>query len=155
MDRRGAAPADAIVVVVEDLNPFIEDVLACCPMIRSIWLVDDAAKERLDIARLYTWDLVAFADPLTLHRLRKAPRLHRGDVRLRVLLDGHRLESVWESDARVSALFASDWEQSKPGEGFYTESSTSSGLPLGGRAGKRRRAVCLWHGIDPMKGPGS
>lgn len=138
-----------------NLDPFIEDVLACCPMIRSIWLLDDAAKERLDVARVYTWDLLAFADPLTLHRLRKASRLHRGDVRLRVLLDGRRLESVWENDARASALFASDWEQSKPGEGFYTESSTSSGLPLGGCAGRRRRAVCLWHGIDPMKGPGS
>lgn len=134
------------------LGVFVDELLACCPMIRSVWLVGDAAGGP-EAARLPRWDVIVFADALTLHRLRKTAKLHRGDVRLRVLVDGNRLESAWERIRRDEATLASEWRQSSPGEGYYTESVAEQAQA--GRASRRRHAVCLWQGIDPMKGPGS
>jgi hypothetical protein len=135
--------------LVGDIDSFIDEVLACCPMIRSIWLVADCASGSVHAVRLYTWDLIAVADPLTL------ARLHRGDVRLRVMGEGNRLERAWGNDGRHDVLRASDWDESNPGEGYYTERS----LPLAGLFGSekrmRRKAVCVWQGIDALRGPGS
>src|SRR5919201_2415504 len=85
VDRLRAPPLGEIVSapLVGDIDSFIDEVLACCPMIRSIWLVADCASGSVHAVRLYTWDLIAVADPLTLARLRRTARLHRGDVRLR------------------------------------------------------------------------
>lgn len=140
-------------VRVGDINAFIDEVLACCPLIRAIWLVGDSADGPRHAIRLYSWDLIAFADPLALHRLRKTVKLHRSDVRLRVLGDGNRLENAWGGEHRDGVLRASDWEPSSPGEGYYTESPAQ----MAGREGKhtRRKAICVWQGIDPLKGPGS
>ena len=49
---------------IEDINAFIDEVLAC-------------------------------ADPLTLQRPRKTVKLHRSDVRLRVMSDDNRLDNAW------------------------------------------------------------
>jgi hypothetical protein len=124
-------------------------------MIRSIWLVADSAHAGPHAVRLYTWDLIAFADPLTLHRLRKAVGLHRRDVRLRVLGEGNRLESAWGSEGRPGALLASEWQASSPGEGTYTESDAPTERLRGAAHRTRRKAICVWQGIDPLKGPGS
>lgn len=124
------------------IEAFVDEVLACCPMIHSIWLVADAPGRRLD---RYTWDLIAFADTLTLYRLRKTVKLHRSDVRLRVLGSDQRLEAAWGSDGPLGVRFASDWEPSSAAEGYYLESPGS----------ERRKATCIWRGIDPIKGPGS
>lgn len=141
--------------LVGDIDSFIDEVLACCPMIRSIWLVADCANGAVHAVRLYTWDLIAFADPLSLERLKRTARLHRGDVRLRVMGDGNRLERAWGNDGRQDVLRASDWDESNPGEGYYTERS----MPLAGLFGTekrlRRKAVCVWQGIDALQGPGS
>ena len=122
-------------------------------MIRSLWLVADCAGEGRHGTRLYTWDLIAFADPLSLHRLRRSVKLHRADVRVRVLGDGNRLESAWGSEGRHGVLSASDWHESNPGEGTYLESSAPPHGSDG--AGRRRKALCVWQGIDALKGPGS
>ena len=141
--------------LVSEIDAFIAELLACCPMIRSIWLVADSANAGPHALRLYTWDLIAFADPLTLHRLRKAVRLHRRDVRLRVLGDGNRLENAWGSEGRHAVLLASDWQPSSPGEGFYMESDAPTEKLRGADHRTRRKAICVWQGIDPLKGPGS
>src|SRR5438105_4730750 len=109
--------------LVGDIDSFIDEVLACCPMIRSIWLVADCANGSVHAVRLYTWDLIAFADPLSLERLRRTVRLHRGDVRLRVMGEGNRLERAWGGEGRPDVLRASDWDESNPGEGYYVERS--------------------------------
>lgn len=135
-----------------DIDSFIDDLLVSCPLIRSIWLVADCADGRVHAARLYTWDVVAFADLLSLHRLRKARKLLRRDVRLRVIGAGNRLDSTWtQDDGGPGEAFASDWQGSNPGDGYFIESSGT------GEAVKRtrRRAICVWHGIDPLRGPGS
>ena len=112
-------------------------------MVRSIWLVADCLNGGAHQARLYTWDLLAFADPVSLHRLRKAVKPLRADVRLRVIVEANRLQSPWDNRARPGEVVASDWRECNPGEGYYTESS------------RRRKAVCLWQGIAPLTPPGS
>jgi hypothetical protein len=139
---------------INDINAFIDEVLACCPLIRAIWLVGDSANGPRHAIRLYTWDLIAFADPLTLQRLRKAVKLHRSDVRLRVMSDENRLDNAWGGERRGNAPVASHWEPSSPEEGYYVESLPASKAE-GSGAHKRRKAVCVWRGIDPPRGPGS
>lgn len=109
-----------------DIEPFVQELLAICPMIRSLWLVA-ALPERVAAVVPYTWDLVALADSLTLHRLRRTVKLHRADVRLRVLTH-ERLENAWGGTEVHGAPLAQDW---------------------------RRTAVCLWQGVEPMRGPHS
>ena len=136
----------------ETMGAFIDQLLESCPLIRSIWLVSDAVSERRWPARRYTWDLVAFADPFTLQRLRRKVRLHRTDVRLRVLDGGNRLEPAW-GNSRDGVCVASDWLAQGPRDGHYTESAAAAPGSL--RDCARRRATCVWQGIDPLKGPGS
>ncbi len=125
--------------------------LACCPLIKAIWLVGDAAEGPRHALRLYTWDLIACADPLTLQRLRKTVKLHRSDVRLRVMSDENRLDNAWGGEWDGSAPVASQWEPSSPGEGYYLES-----LPAGEPdRHKRRKALCMWQGVAPLRAPGS
>ena len=128
--------------------------LASCPLIRAIWLVGDAADGPRHATRLYTWDLIAIADPLTLQRLRKTVKLHRSDVRLRVMGDGNRLENAWGGERRDDLPVASDWQPSSPEEGYYIESAPVR-EPGAGAERKRRKATCVWQGIDPPRGPGS
>ncbi len=127
------------------IEAFIDEVLSCSPMIRSIWLVADTPGGRRDAPPNYTWDLIALADTLTLYRLRKTVKLHRSDVRFRVLGEDRRLEAAWGSDGPLGVRVASDWEPASAREGYYTESPGS----------KRRKATCIWQGIDAIKGPGS
>ena len=138
-----------------DVDSFIDEILACCPMIRSIWLVADCLNAGPHRPRLYTWDLVALADPLSLQRLRRSLKPPRGDVRLRVISYANRLESPWQGPRRDGVLLASEWEECNPGEGYYTESSAPVGAILGAVKRTRRKAVCLWQGIDPLTAPGS
>ena len=127
--------------------------LACCPLINAIWLVGDAAEGPRHALRLYTWDLIACADPLTLQRLRKAVKLHRSDVRLRVMGDANRLDNAWGGESGVAVPVASHWEPSSPGQGYYVECLPAEDAAGGQR--KRRKAVCMWQGIAPLRGPGS
>ena len=128
--------------------------LACCPLIEAIWLVGDSADGPRHAVRLFTWDLIACADPLTLQRLRKAVKLHRSDVRLRVISGENRLDNAWGAEFGAVVPVASQWEPSRPGEGHYIECLPTS-EPGGGEQRKRRKAVCIWQGIAPLRGPGS
>jgi hypothetical protein len=139
---------------VQHINAFIDEVLACCPLIEAIWLVADPAGGSRHAVRLYTWDLIACADPMTLHRLRKTVKLHRSDVRLRVMSDANRLDNAWGGDFGASVPVASQWEPSGPGQGHYIE-CLRAGEPGSSEQCKRRQAVCLWQGIAPLRGPGS
>jgi len=135
-----------------DLDLIIDGLRASCPTIRSIWLVVDCADVSVHAARLYTWDLIAFAEPLSLHRLRRAHSVRRRDIRLRVLGAGKRLQRTSaQEDSEPGEAVASDWQECNPGEGYYVESSGS------GKALKRtrRRAICLWPGTDSAGGPGA
>jgi hypothetical protein len=143
VDRLRARVGELDIAPLADVDSFVDEILACCPMVRSIWLVADCLNAGPHHARLYTWDLLAFADHLSLHRLRKTLKPLRTDVRLRIIVAANRLESPWEKRARAGEVLASDWRECSPGEGYYTESS------------KRRKAVCLWQGIDPLTPPGS
>lgn len=138
-----------------DIDAFVAELLARCPMIRSIWLVADSANAGSPVARPYTWDMIAFADPMTLHRLRRAVSLHRRDVRLRVLGEGNRLEHAWGGTGRDAVLLAADWQPSSPGEGHYTECDAPTEKLRGADHRTRRKATCVWQGIDPLRGPGS
>ena len=128
--------------------------LACCPLIEAIWLVGDSADGPRHALRLYTWDLIACADPLTLQRLRKAVKLHRSDVRLRVMGDENHLDHAWGAEPGVAVAVASQWQPSSPGQGHYIECLPAS-EPGGGGERKRRKAVCMWQGVAPLRGPGS
>lgn len=127
--------------------------LACCPLIQAIWLVGDSADGPRHAIRLYTWDLIACADPLTLQRLRKTVKLHRSDVRLRVMSEENHLDNAWGGEFGAVPV-ASHWEPSSPGQGHYIE-WLPAGEPGAGDQRKRRKAVCMWQGIAPLRGPGS
>lgn len=135
-----------------DIDLIIHGLRASCRTIRSIWLVVDCADVSVHAARLYSWDLVALAQPLSMHRPRKAYSVRRRDIRLRVLGAGNRLEetSAWH-DSRHAAAIASEWQECNPGEGYYVESSGAGET----RKRTRRRAICLWPGADPLGGPGA
>ena len=140
---------------VDDMEAFINEVLGCCPLIRAIWLVSDPVVEKRTPPGHFTWDLIALADGFTLQRLRKTVKLHRSDVRLRVLSVGNRLEQAWGGDHPGGVPMACDWVESRPGEGFYTESTAPRWEPGAERQRARRKALCVFQGIDPLKGPGS
>lgn len=127
--------------------------LACCPLIKAIWLVGDSAEGPRHAIRLYTWDLIARADGFTLQRLRKSVKLHRSDVRLRVMSEENRLDNAW-GEFGASAPVASHWEPMGPEQGYYTECLPAS-APGTSDQRRRRKAVCMWQGIDPLRGPGS
>lgn len=128
--------------------------LACCPLIKAIWLVGDSPDRPRHAIRLYTWDLIASADPLALQRLRKSVKLHRSDVRLRVMSDDNRLDNAWGGEFGARVPVASQWEPLSAEEGYYVECLPSR-EPGGSDQRKRRKAICMWQRIDPPRGPGS
>jgi len=123
-----------------DVGSFIGEVLTNCPLLRAIWRVGQPANAKTELASLFVWDLIAFGDPLALHRLRQAPHLHRQNVRLRVVTDGDRFQSAWGIE-QSGSLARWEWAQTNAGEAYYNDFA----VPAERSSRLRYRAVRLWH----------
>ena len=123
-----------------ETGTIVDDILGCGLLIRSIWRLGELANGELGGRPPYAWDLMAFGDPMTLERLRRAEQLHRPDVRIRVVTDGDRFAVAWGGEGASGSLAQCEWRESGPTQAFYT--STVSGVEGVRRA--RCRAVRLW-----------
>ena len=128
MSLNSAAPGGIALLIGQLVERF--------PALRSIWLMHSPGAS--------DWDLVAFADRPTLHRLREATDLHRADVLLRVVTDGDRFEVAWGTPHLCGSLFHWDWVQPTRDEAYYSEARWKEGMQTGNVERTRRRAACIW-----------
>lgn len=112
---------------------------------RSIWMIGDRANgDVLDSPGPFDWDLVAFADMPTLHRLREATDLHRVDVLLRLVTDGDRFAIAWGKPHLSGSLLQWDWCQATEKEAYYSEARWKGPVGTGNVERTRRKAACVW-----------
>ena len=112
-----------------------------CPAVRSIWVIGGGGDAAADAP---TWDLVAFADPLTLHRLRDATDLHRPDVLLRVVTDGDRFGVAWGKPHICGSLLGWGWAQASEHDAYYSEARWQGPVEARKVERTRRNARRLW-----------
>lgn len=115
---------------------------------RSIWLIGPRANGSPDASKSADWDLVAFADVLTLQRLRKAADLHREDVHFRVVTDGDRFEVAWGKLQSFGSLIHWGWRQATETEAYYTEARWAGPVQNGDVERNRRKAIRLWQSTE-------
>jgi hypothetical protein len=104
----------------EGIGSFVSRILVACPDMRSVWRIDlrpDEERVAPDCC-----ELLAFADPLTLRRLRKLADLHRADVELLVVVDGDAFESAWGPRKAAGSLSRWGWQQVSSIEAYYDRS---------------------------------
>jgi hypothetical protein len=130
------------------ISVFVGQLVDRFPAMRSIWMIGNRANgEALDSPGPFDWDLVAFADTPTLHRLRKATDLHRVDVLLRVVTDGDRFEVAWGKLRVSGSLFQWDWCQANGKEAYYSEARWKGRAETGNVERTRRKAACVWRSM--------
>jgi hypothetical protein len=128
-----------------EIAAFLAKLAERCPALRSIWLIGPRVNANLlDSSRSAIWDLVAFADMLTLQRLRNAADLHRDDVHFRVVIDGDRFETAWGALRNYGSLIQWGWQQTTASEAYYTEATWADPLHDANVQRTRRKAVRLW-----------
>lgn len=130
---------------MSEISQYVNDLRACCPSLRSLWLIGDRADGATpDSVDAHAWDFVGFGDFASLERLRAETRLHRTDVRMRVVTDGNSFAAAWGDLPGIGSLFQWDWVQASDGEAFYSESRWRAPAEAVAVERRRRRAVCLW-----------
>lgn len=122
------------------LSTLVSRLLSSCLDISALWSIGHPALQEPD--PLDHGDaLLAFADPATLERLRRADALHRADVQLFVVVDGERFESAWGTQRLSGSLARWAWRQSSEFEAYYEEARWADA----GRVMRvRKRALRLW-----------
>jgi len=128
-----------------DLPEFVARVLAPCPDIRAAWSLGHpspaAPSGEQPLARAPSRELLVFASPFTLHRLRKTEDRYRRDVEVLVVFDGDAFESAWGLRRRSGSLARWAWRESGEGVAYYDEARW-------GRDGSvvrtRAKALLLW-----------
>ena len=103
------------------ISVFLDQLAETCPDIRSVWMIGERADdEALGACSPFGWDLLAFADAVTLDRLREATDLHRSDIRLRVVVDGDRFEPAWGDATLAGSLADWRWRRVSECEAFFS-----------------------------------
>jgi hypothetical protein len=134
-----------------EISGFISRILERCLNIRSVWWMAQDNHEAAPVAP--RWDLLAFADPTTLERLRKATDLHRADVDILIVMDGDRFENAWGQRRLSGSLVRWSWRQVRPAEAYYNESRWADQND-GGVVRIRRRAILIWQSRDELSAAG-
>jgi hypothetical protein len=129
---------------LREVSAFAAQLLQRCPAIRSIWLVVARAQASSPDEPASTWNLVAFADSITLALLRNAHDLHRHDVQLRVVTDGDRFDTPWGSLRSCGSMMSLEWREAGSAEAYYTEATWAGAAQDGNVQRTRRKAVRLW-----------
>ena len=99
------------------------------------------------------WELLAFADPGTLERLRKSTDLHRADVDVLIVIDGDRFENAWGQRRLSGSLVRWSWRHVRPAEAYYNESRWADQND-GGVVRIRRKAILVWQSRDELTAAG-
>lgn len=119
-EPHGAAGAQRPAQLPEALGMYLDDKLRRhYAAITEVWLLGQGTAETGDVV----WELLVFADRETLAAIRADVALPRTDLRLVVVVDGDRFESVW-GDPRPGRLSECRWRQ----EGSH---AARYALPLG------------------------
>jgi hypothetical protein len=134
-----------------EISGFISRILERCLNIRSVWWMAQDNHEAAPVAP--RWELLAFADPATLERLRKATDLHRADVDILIVMDGDRFENAWGQRRLSGSLVRWSWRQVRPAEAYYNESRWADQND-GGVVRIRRRAILIWQSRDELSAAG-
>jgi hypothetical protein len=121
---------------------YLQRILLCCPSIRTVWSVGHEGSQR---AAQPSGDLLLFADPLTLHTLRKSDGLHRTDVQILVVFDGDRFESAFGPQGISGSLARWAWHAAAHDVAYYDESRWAHPEGAGGAVVRvRRKAFLIW-----------
>ena len=124
-----------------DLSAFVSRVLLHCLDIRAVWRMRQGAPAAASLAQ----ELLAFADPLTLQRLRQCDDLHRSDVDLLVVVDGDRFENAWGPRKLSGSLARWAWRQASAELAYYDESTWDDRVGAPGSVVRvRRKAMLVW-----------
>jgi len=126
-----------------DLSAFVSRVLLHCLDIRAVWCMRQDAPAAAQAALEH--ELLAFADPLTLQRLRQCDDLHRNDVDLLVVVDGDRFENAWGPRKLSGSLARWAWRQVSAELAYYDESTWDDRVGAPGSVVRvRRKAMLVW-----------
>ena len=139
---------------ISAIAQFLAELQAYCPGLTSVWMLGARAVGTAAHGPAPAiWDLLAFADTLSLQRLRDARHLHRPDVRLRIVTDGDRFDLAWGEPCAAGSLSQWDWAQANDREAFYSQARWAE--PAHARLVERTRyrALCLWKSNETMKEP--
>jgi len=126
-----------------DLSAFVSSVLLHCLDIRAIWCMRQGEPGAAPASLEH--ELLAFADPLTLQRLRQCDALHRSDVDLLVVVDGDRFENAWGPRKLSGSLARWAWRQVSSEIAYYDESTWGDRIGAPGSVVRvRRKAMLVW-----------
>jgi hypothetical protein len=90
-------------------------------------------------------ELLAFANPLTLQRLRQCDDLHRSDFEVLVVIDGDRFENAWGPRKLSGSLARWAWRQVSAELAYYDESTWDDRVAAPGSVVRvRRKAMLVW-----------
>lgn len=107
--------------------------------IQAVWSVGHSADA--DMPPAAKRELLIFAGPATLERLRKSADARESDVSLLVVTDGDAFENAWGAQPLAGSLARWGWREGSPGQAFYDESRW---VAAGGELRVRRKALLLW-----------
>jgi hypothetical protein len=132
-----------VVSAPPDLSAFVSSVLSRCLDIRALWCIRQG--EHAAAQAPLEHELLAFADPLTLQRLRQFDDLHRSDVDLLVVIDGDRFENAWGPRKLSGSLARWAWRQVSAELAYYDESTWGDRIGAPGSVVRvRRKATLVW-----------
>jgi len=111
--------------------------------IEAVWSVGHGADP--DAEQSDREELLVFADPATLARLRKCDNLRDARVALLVVTDGDSFENAWGAPPMSGSLARWAWREGSPGQAYYDESRWSAAPEeVGSVVRVRRKAFLLW-----------
>ena len=116
--------------------------------IEAVWSVGHSADARTHHGGS---QLLAFANRMTLERLRKCDRVHQADVLLLVVTDGDAFESAWGADRICGSLARWGWLQVSDRQAYYDESRWAPPPDEGHVVRVRRTAFLLWRRTSELQ----
>ncbi|AVQ00331.1 hypothetical protein C7S18_23830 (plasmid) [Ahniella affigens] len=122
--------------------PFIEELAAASPDLRSVWLIGSRANgtstEHSD------WDFIAIGSAETLLFLRGAKHLHREKTDFLVVTNGDDFEAAWGGREKTGSLTKWQWTQRTESEAEYMQSKWVDAEDGSGGRVTRARGIRVW-----------
>jgi hypothetical protein len=126
------------------IKDFLPRLQLHCLDIRAIWSVGHGPGEDDAPAAC---ELLAFADPSTLQRLRKCDNLHGHGIELFVVTDGDLFENAWGPRRISGSLARWAWREVTPQLAYYDESRWAARSEEGGVVRVRKSALLVWRSV--------
>lgn len=126
-------------LTASDLPVFLSRALVGFLDVRAVWMLDCATARDASAGH----ELLVFADPAGLQRLRACDDLRDAGVEMLVVVDGDAFESAWGSASGSLGRWA--WRQVSPEIAYFDESRWAGRDIPGGVVRVRRKAALIWH----------